>query len=81
MSGPCNAMKPDQSLGQHLCLCRNTSGHDDGHECECGHKWLGPSPCRFGYIEYDGDQYCFEHGGFRCHVVGGRCSKHPAVTQ
>lgn len=21
--------------------------------------------CRWGYIEYDGDQYCFAHGGFR----------------
>ena len=34
-------------------------------------------PCRFGYVEYDGDQYCFAHGGFRCRVVGGLCSKHP----
>lgn len=21
-------------------------------------------PCRFGYEEYDGARYCFEHGGF-----------------
>jgi len=24
-------------------------------------------PCRLGYVEYDGYQYCFEHGGFRNH--------------
>jgi hypothetical protein len=22
------------------------------------------APCRFGYEEYDGARYCFEHGGF-----------------
>lgn len=21
-------------------------------------------PCRFGYVEHDGDQYCFAHGGW-----------------
>lgn len=28
-------------------------------------------PCRFGYVEYDGDQYCHEHGGFRHFYVPG----------
>lgn len=23
-----------------------------------------PSPCRFGYVEHDGNQYCFEHYGW-----------------
>ena len=23
-----------------------------------------PTPCRFGYEEYDGARYCLEHGGF-----------------
>ena len=24
-----------------------------------------PTPCRFGYVEYDATQYCHEHSGFR----------------
>jgi hypothetical protein len=35
-----------------------------------------PSPCRFGYVEHDGDQYCHEHAGFR-HFFGrsGECDR------
>lgn len=34
--------------------------------------------CRFGYVEYDGDQYCHEHSGFRSRW-GGRsvCDRAP----
>ena len=32
-------------------------------------------PCRFGFIEHDGDQYCFAHAGFRSHVAGGLCDQ------
>ena len=36
---------------------------------------MNAAPCRFGYVEYDCDQYCFEHGGFRCFYVHGRCDR------
>lgn len=35
-----------------------------------------PEPCRFGYEEYDGARYCFEHAGFlEAGVQSRRCDR------
>lgn len=40
------------------------------------------SGCRFGYVEYDGYQYCFEHHGWRHYTSRHMaCDKVPAVTR
>ena len=40
--------------------------YGDGGCGECGYRPKGdePTPCRFGYTEYDGARYCHEHGDF-----------------
>lgn len=40
--------------------------------------------CRFGYEEYDGSRYCFEHAGFleaglRTHLCDRHPRRHPAA--
>lgn len=38
------------------------------------------APCRFGWVEYDGFQYCHEHFGWRHYVERkNRCDKSPGV--
>lgn len=35
-----------------------------------------PASCRFGYEEYDGARYCFEHGAFlEAGVKSRRCAR------
>lgn len=38
------------------------------------------APCRFGYVEYDGDRYCHEHGGFAAFYGPhpNRCDRAPS---
>lgn len=49
----------------HICVGAGVVEDHDGElrPCTC----QIPEPCRLGYVEYDGDRYCFTHGGFTSH--------------
>lgn len=48
----------------HICVGAGIIEDHDGEVRPCPGCEGVPTPCRLGYVEYDGDQYCFEHGGF-----------------